>query len=381
MNNIKAPHETYEDKILTSANTAFELLANNETAKTEAAASRARLYAWLMSIDEKSRNVDTLVTPGMVDILYDTLYEKDTVEDLKVKNKALIHEGLQKVFKAAFTNAVVLTRQNDAMPWQHTGFHSDGKLKAVFAKAGDAPFQPIGFDDGEAYLPLESSKTLWRRQFALAPLFPYAPPFLPSEVKGKDNSDFDAVALSDHERAALELAHTEISEELESVMKANHPKEGEKVLDKAEAEYRLRETIKLATVRSPKLDAKLNKVKEDRPELGKNFENADIAHLASAILSWLALRLDEDKVRRNIQDTDLLVSKPEEAQKDLLKAMAAHLETDLKGTDEDQILNTITSICMARPSLRPFIDGIAEGASITTAAKELHAKLTQLLST
>jgi hypothetical protein len=94
--------------------------------------------------------------------------------------------------------------------------------------------------------------------------------------------------LSDEDVKGLDKAFQELNEELDSYLQVDTAET--KAMQ--EADFRLRETVKLTRIWSPIIDAKLKQVLRAKSGLGPNFENAPIAEVAKATLEFAAYRKD-----------------------------------------------------------------------------------------
>jgi len=362
-----AKHADYDKQIRSHADKAFEIAAEKPEIREEGKKSHDRLFSWLMDIHEKSSKPESFVTDGMVKLVLDELYEPQTAgRTTDNPDSDDVRRALEKLFAATFKNGATLSRQNGDRPWEQTGFFSDPKdAKAVFAKVGKDLYQPLGFDDGECYLPIDVSKMLWGREWALAFVVPIAPAFEVEATQGAEaDKGMDPVMLE-----VLKVCHTDISEELEGFMKARDGTDEEK----KEANYRLRETIKLCRIRYKDLDDKMDKVTQDRPEFGKNFENANIGEVAHACLEFLALKIDSALVRGKIQETSLVIPKADENGATLLETIRDKINKELKKTnpDGDYLASMIAAAAAAHAPLRLKLDEISKDTHINEAAQIL----------
>ncbi len=343
-------HADYDKQIRSHADKAFEIAIEKPEIREEGKKSHEQLFGWLTDIHSKSIKPESFVTDGMVSIVIEELSPDKAVTD---EFRSNVRRALERLFMATFSVGATLSRQNEDRPWEQTGFFSDPKgAKAVFAKVGKDLYQPLGFDDGECYLPIDVSKMLWARQWALAFVVPIDGAFkVEKTLKPSNDPNFDPVLLE-----VMKVCHTDISEELDGYMKARSGTDEEK----KEADYRLRETIKLCRIRYKALDDKMDMVIADRPEFGKNFENANIGEVAAACLEFMAFMIDSYTVKGTVQETSLVIPKPDENHVPLLKRIQKNLKDaiDAKQQDGDYIASLITGACNAHPPLRLKLDEI-----------------------
>ena len=343
-------HADYDKQIRSHADKAFEVAAEKPEIREEGKKSHEQLFSWLTDIHSKSMKPESFVTDGMVNIVVEELNPNSSMPD---QYHADVRRALERLFMATFSVGATLSRQNEDRPWEQTGFFSDPKgAKAVFAKVGKDLYQPLGFDDGECYLPIDVSKMIWARQWALAFVVPIQPAFIVEKTsKPSNNPNFDPVMLE-----VMKVCHTDIAEELDGYMKARSGTDEEK----KEADYRLRETIKLCRIRYKALDDKMDMVIADRPEFGKNFENANIGEVAAACLEFMAFMIDSYTVKGTIQETSLVIPKPDENHVPLLKRIQKNLKdaVDAKQQDGDYIASLIAGACNAHPPLRLKLDEV-----------------------
>ena len=310
---------------------------------------------------------------------------------------------------------VLLSRMTGRHFWCQTGFVIENNV--VYGKYGDSPYQPIGWDTGTEYYPLDIAKLLWKHEFSwFDPSHPQLAAEAPwevtiTEVTREEVDDPDGSALTDKERALFEKIMTDLKEELDWVppkdwkraesfepktpkrkyqpaqimervtvyvqereedflkeadkriesitehtaYKAmyedlvqgggieadedgevadydtwlrSHIAEGlatdestkyakslqsetepytfeelDELAKKAELEFRVRETVKMAAMNSPRIDRKIEKIIEDNPTIGADLEHIDILSFAAQTLDWLRMRLDEDESSRIVEGT------------------------------------------------------------------------------
>ena len=302
---------------------------------------------------------------------------------------------------------VLVSRMSKQHFWCQTGFAIENNV--VYAKYGDSPYQPIGWDTGTEFYPLDIAKLLWKHEFswfdpwgnvAEAPwdvtieevsidevedpdgsaltdkerrLFisimkdlkeemEWTPPkdwkrsetFVPRTTKRKHDINsimelstkwieerqddfmteaekrvaiitdttpyqgvYDSLTLPEgEERPDFKTwLHTHVAEELAAEGSAAYAKslhletepytseELDELAKKAEHEFRVRETLKMAAMNSPRLDRKIEKIIAEHPEVGSDLENLDILSFTAQTIDWIRMRLDEDEAARIVRGT------------------------------------------------------------------------------
>jgi hypothetical protein len=194
--------------------------------------------------------------------------------------------------------------QSNAGVWESTGFHLDGDLRCMFAKVGTNPFQAVGFNDGERHVGTEGSKTLWIRPWGMALVMPWAPPFEVTKEELRELADQRIEEhLTDVEREKIDEVLGWLDEDLQQF----HRLEGGQGPERQEMEDKIRETVKFARVRLPRLDRECDRIYRENPECGENFENTEASQLLVTVQEYLRMLLDNDQVRREVQATVLSV--------------------------------------------------------------------------
>ena len=333
-----------------------------EEAKAEAISSRANLYNWLVDLDQRVNSIPKNVSDAHVTTVASMLM-LNGIEKPEDATK-LAKDILEAVFKMSFIESRLVSRQGPSFPWEQTGFHKDGAVQTVFAKVGKAPYQPVGHDDGTHYVPREVSNLLWRRQWGMSLVIPFKGPF--ACVEGADDPTAYAPArLSAREISVINEGIEAINEELDGLKKANSDTKGE-------AEFRLRETIKLARLQLPKLDFRMNAESDKRPELGPNFENVDAFALGGVVLEYMALQLDEHAAREGVAKTTLMNRDAVQVTKELKVALHSELSKLLSGViDEDSLASCVVKACVSLPDARVFLDSFGEALGVVDQAKKL----------
>lgn len=279
-----------------------------------------------------------------------TIASPEAVVDAK-KNRAQLMDWLLTLTKVLEGGNVLLSRPNGDAMWEHTGLYTDGKDHRVYGKVGTSPYQPLGLFDDEVFVPNESNKFFWDRQFAIySPLIENFDPAF-EVVKTTVYHDMSGtIAFSDGERVSAEEVLKEMKAELEAYGCLDSDKQ-------AEGRVHIRAAVLLAATKLPRLDAMLLKLAKEHPELGNRIEKADQVQLLASLCDWLTMKLADDTLLRKTTGTTL-VRKDLDAAENLL----ATLES-ATGVDPNKLL----SACyLADPLLRNTIDqGITKGASPT----------------
>jgi hypothetical protein len=244
----------------------------------EAKAIRQRLVAWISGITGHIDDSGSLVS--------------DTAAAELGADPAKMRAYFQKLWPKAY----IVSRnafERDA-PWTHTQFYHDLRHKYLAVKMHDQIPQPAAYDDGERMVMMHHTKLLWGRQWGIAYVAPLAGPF--DLVRHNADQFVSESPLTAQDVASLDHAMKELGEEYGSYLKAT---------DAPDAEFRLRETLKLARVWSKILDAKMREVHKLNPAVGDNFENADIKVAARAALEYMALRKDEHLAAQQVASLSL----------------------------------------------------------------------------
>jgi hypothetical protein len=353
------------NKIKASAIKAFELLKEEpESATKQAEESRSTLYAWLIAMQQFTEK--PLFTFDDQDV---AVFEAATA-------KGGVKAGLSAVLanKTKDLKGVLVSRQDKNFLWEQTGFHVDLEVKGVFAKVGKHGYQPIGFDNGTAYIPLEGSKTLWTREFALALLQPLEPAFKIENREDRKEADFAKAFMSEDQvavyREAIEWFDTDLAE-----MRQLHAAGG-KETEISVLETKMKETIKLARIRIPQLDAKLS-------EMEAKFGDAvmsDMFKYVTACREFLDLHLNENEVRKKLTTTELLNrdGSDTKASTAILKSLEPLLDQEGKLTvDDDTAASSLSAAMVAIPTLRVVVNDLGKdaplSAGLSAAIKHLKA--------
>lgn len=391
-------------------------------------------------------------------------------------DRAQLYLFLSEINRRRIQGEVLVSRMSPAHFWCQTGFVIRDNV--VYGKYGDSPYQPIGWDSGEEFYPLDVAKLLWKHEFAW--VTPTANPAeTPWEIEIEEVAieDEDGEALSDRERTVFERLIKDLKEELDwtppkgwkrdpsftpkhakplhelneiidlttkwteehqeefiAAAKAKAPmvprsreittEDGETVIPnpyitayestvwagdnerpdfetwlvsriaediateasaryvkelrakttewtpeeldalarKDEHDFRVRETVKLCCVASPRFDRKVQSIITEHPEVGKDLEGIDIQGFAAQCVDWMRMRLDEDTAGRIVRGT---TATPRIGEADIEKAEAA-VARDLM----PEVRETLADIKAAGG-----IESLEEGDEVLHAA---HAVIAQL---
>jgi len=378
---MKEPkHKAYELELKKSAE---KLLAEvPEEAHDTARAARSQLFGWLVDMDSQTKNPGSVVVRNVGDSAYDIFLDRlATADNPKIKELSSLLRGANRdimlsAYKASMEEAInkvtnggaLMTRSSDIFLWENTGFHADGEIKCVFAKVGREKYQPIGFDDGSMYIGSEGSKTLWVRKFSMAVMFPYTAPF---EVKVEDIKPqhiSDDTRLSDKEMAKIQEVIGYFDEDL-SAWSCLSPEDD---TARKELSFKMRETVKLACIRLPRLDQKLTELKDSHPEIGGNFENINIMELVYSCREFLTMKLEDDRVRRQIEGTTVVVRDELDTQLELVNTLCKELASLIpaEGRDPDTLALSacLDKIVVSIPGVSEELSKLDEKASALDAA-------------
>jgi len=350
------------NKIKTSAIKAFELLKEEpESATKQAEAARSTLYAWLVAMQQFTEK--PIFTFDDQDA---AVYEAAAKDGVKAGLTAVL------AHKTKDFKGVLVSRQDKNFLWEQTGFHADLEVSGVFAKVGKHSYQPIGFDNGSAYIPLEGSKTLWTREFALALLQPLEPAFKIEKTADRKEADFEKAYLSDDQVAVYKEAigwfDTDLAE-----MRQLHAA-GNKDLEIAELVAKMKETVKLARIRIRPLDEKLTEMEAKYGDV-----TSDMFKYITACREYLDLHLNENEVRKKITTTELLNrdGSDTKASAAILKSLESLINAEGKlVVDDDTAASSLSAAMVAIPSLRVVIVDIGKDAPLSAglAAAITHLK-------
>lgn len=384
MNEQRQYSSEIQRQIRETADKQFAQIASSSPEKLkQAEAARSQLYAWLLKIDDLVKQPTTMVNDELVTLMNEALEQhlvaskQPEIQELAKAwgklsdDQALdIMELLGKTILGRAKHGLMLSRQADIMSWEATGFHADELTSAVHVKVGNAPYQPIGFDDGAHYLGTQGSKLLWLREWAYAVIYPFSPAFVvsPDEVKPQEISD--TVRLSDKERQKMEGWITLLGQDREGLKKVLKDKEA-----KAEAEWRIRESIKLLRIQLPRVDQRMMAMEKDHPEVGENFDNVPPEQLINATCEFMQMKLDDDSLRRLIDGTTVRAGGTVSA-KELLDQAKAKIKQLIpaKGQVEDgeAINSCLSELSTVFQGLREYL---REYQKTNTAASTLDGLL------
>lgn len=414
--------DSIDAKLRASAARAFEMLQETPGAAEAAKASRATIYSWLLHVDNVYRDASGLVTEELANRF------KEWLDEAVAADYAAPHlVALRRLFSTLFSGGQLLSRQGENHPWEATGFHWDAAVQTAYAKVGKALYQPIGFDDGTHYVPSDGSKLLWLRQFALSVMVPFKPAFEPvrSEV---DSDEASAVKLTPEQLITYKEMIEYIEQDLMVLGNPGRPPvtcksapgmigRPIKLVEKTSQELRitanecnpfvlqgafwvpkvavgdgqelkedtvlaewdgeacradvlanLPDTIKLARIRCPMLDARLQKLEAEH---GYEMVQYDQEQMAKACKEFLMLKVAEHSVRDSVVNTTLVSKDAAQAQKDVVAAAIKALEQCVKDgaliVDGDTAASTLAGVFAALPTTRVITDEMPKDTPIEKA--------------
>lgn len=338
MNTQNTAHiTTREGEIRKAAQQALESVTDAN--KKEAQQSRQALTGWLLKMDTDLRSHRGLVTDELTNVAVASLHsivnrsakhmKKGSKEALALQAFVKALDGLGDtdvldcfsfVLKSVFDKMGLETRlfSKNLMTdrWEETGFFIDDEVgiaavsiaSTVVQRGGTSdreeqmPYQPIGYINEDCYLPTESSKLLWAREFALGAMVPYTRPF---KVNVKE------VMAPYTDNGPLSQPQVAFAEELIALLEGDILRYdgADKPEDRAELAEAMRVAIELGTVNLRPLAVLLDTIQADHPEVGSRFENANIRDMVLAVNQFLRERIGRD-VQRRIQDATELTANP-----------------------------------------------------------------------
>lgn len=406
---MEAQHERYEKKLKADAVKALAKLDEQpEAAQESARAAHSQLYEWLTRMHGVFVNPPTLADDSMANFGCNA-FEQALAQQIQnlPKDEAKPWKKLLEAFRAIdddgqlnlirfvlssvfgqFTQGVVMVSRGRNDPreiWEHTGFLVDGQC--VFAKLGKNPYQVIGFDDGQRYVATEGSKLLWNRVFGFAPIVPWAPAFEveTQEIEEILNPELPN-ALSNAEREKMEevLGWFEEDRKALDTLSGNQSNlDGEEYAkQRAELDDKVRETIKLARLRLPRLDRNCSDYLEENPEFAPDFQGLETSQLLITMSEYLHLLLDDDQVRRDVQSTSLHVRSADSAQLSLidssLETLSALVPPEGRDVDGFRVNEALDHAAFALPMIKDLLDELRQSGKVVTAFDALKAAMVWL---
>lgn len=261
----------------------------------EARVTRQKLYAWLSNMARLTNDPSQAVAKSL----------EDSVREEYGLPEAATHQVIAKILSGTWTGGSLVSRMEGEGAWVPTSFFYDPDTLALNVKVGQNPYQPIAFDNGDILVQLETAKLLWARFWAIALAAPLAAPFdVINNVVRREDFVAHVSFLSENDLKGIDKAFAELGEELDSYLKVDtEDKDAFK-----EAEFRLRETLKLARIWAPVVDAKLKQVVRGKAALGQDFQNAPIVEVVRATLEFMAFRKDSYLAMMKQASTELRLS-------------------------------------------------------------------------
>jgi hypothetical protein len=265
---------------------------------------------------------------------------------------------------------LLLSRTNQDHPWQQTGLFVDQGQKRIYAKVGNAPYQPLGMLDDDVFVPNEEpSKLFWSREFSLVEIKQASyPGAFTIQKKAVMQDESTELAMSDQERAQAEEVLGEIKQDLDRY-KALPQEEHEK------AAKELFEAIKFYSIKLPRVDRILAKFAQDHPEMGPNLENAHPVSILMAVADLLQKKLTDDQLRRQIAGVTMVRTDLDIARQ-LIARLTEALPQGNEPPDGERLTKLIHAAYLTDPVLRPEIDRhIAKEATPLETAQAVLAEL------
>lgn len=283
----------------------------------------------------------------------ESLIQPEALADA-TKNREQLMAWLTKLSNELTQGKILLSRPNGDAMWEHTGLYTDGKEHRVYGKLGTAAYQPLGLLDDTVFVPGESNKFFWDRQFAIVEIT--NPDFEPAfkVVKTTVHHDLSgAVAFSDPERVSAEEVLKELQDELQAFGCLDTDKQDE-------GRKHVRAAIQLASIKLPRLDKLLDTLSADHPELGQQLEKADQVQLLASLCDWLKMKLMDDAIMRKATGITLVRNDIKAADQAL-----ALVEKTIAETPDANKASKVLDLCyMVDPLSRNVIDrSVAAGES------------------
>lgn len=138
----------------------------------------------------------------------------------------------------------------------------------------------------------------------------------------------------------------------------------------------MREGLKLACVRSPKLSKKLDDLKTEHPNLGDNLEHVNIIQLSAASREFLQMKLDDDRIRRSVGGTVLSMSASPKLKlfDTLLIGLKAGMPVDDAAPFDAAFLEArINEAVLSSAEIRAMVAEFGTTKSVLEVAKAVHA--------
>lgn len=329
--------EKYQKQLASKAQEHLDSIPADQ--KPVLGAAHNQLLSWLVTMNEQTRNAANIVNSDMVLAGMDSVDKLPPLSELEAFRNlwtsldqdlkaSIVNHILKSVFAKVGLGGMLVSRGTEYKLWEQTGFHIDQQV--VCAKVGANPYQPIGFDDGKHFVQTPGAKRLWTRDFRIAVLFPYSAAFEVATNDTKVESTLDQAALKTilgwFEETELTLGTGKTPEETAEI--------NEQALD----------TVELARLRMPQLDAKLKEV-EASPELNGSLAKADLSQLIRACAEWCRMHIADNDVAQDIASKTIVV-KDREAER---TAMMQSLLSAFKSVDEASSANALSAFKIALP--------------------------------
>ncbi len=384
-----------EEQIAEEAQKAFASIPDQH--KPHARAARNQLFNWLTQLEAVVQDPKLVVTDEMANHVANAFEQATTKAGavgaggatgwgkmlrawrmLKDDDQLNLIRWLLCAFVGRYAQgAMAVSRSNDVLFWDHTGFFVDGGIRAVFAKAGNRPYQPIGYDDDTHFIGTEGSQSLWVRQWGMALVLPWAPPFKVEkhELEEMGVEEGTTAEVTDRERA-------KIVDEMEAFEQFlfDYAKAGDDQPMKDGLEDGFREvTLRLARARLPRLDRVFESQFDAHPEHGPDLENVEVQQLAAVCLEFFRATLDSDDVRREQEAHTLFVQDERAGRRQLVRHALERLSPLIppEGADGDgeAMKEALDQLRLAMPDMSAELSRMREAMPETTVLEAVQAMM------
>jgi hypothetical protein len=296
--------------------------------------------------------------------------------DAKARWLALV-DWLMTIDSAVREGKVMISRPNEMYLWQQTGVLIDkGK---VYAKFGNAPYQPIGTFDGEGYYPTDGSKLIWSHDFAIAEMTPIASPFKIQKRQAIIDLGESPIALSDKERTAMKAAFDDLAKGLEK-LDSTADAGAQKAL-----EDELINTIKYYAVAIKRIDDQLATIAKNNPALKADLSGAEPRSLAKALSEFIRMKLNDDGIRRYHAENEIAVgdtATPLTVVEKCMRRVSSVIPAAGQEWDPEKTKSALEAVCVIYPTsatiLEPFFGTSDLQQAAEAALKFLQAEKDKL---
>jgi hypothetical protein len=270
------------------------------------------------------------------------------------------------LMKANGPTAILMARRAGGV-WEQAGLtinHQDG---VVLAKIGSAQAQPIGAITPTEYHMSDAGRILWSYEWAVAVGNSIPGAFKTAIVRPITPEATLAAPMTPREREVIGMRLAEIKEEAawltaaratgESSVCPAEMTQAQKVAEHAE---RLLDTIKLASISSPKLDARLRMLGEELPELKPDFSGITLETLTDVVLRFLeeSVQQETTPATRPVWTIEALAIEPAELKALVIARLARITQNAIseaeQGDSASMLLDAVTAFPHLRPTLAAF---------------------------